>query len=302
MVRFMDTDEIKPDISGWKRISDHYMKGKLSGSPKMSVIIPSYNQGHTLEATIQSFIEQKNVDKELIIIDCGSQDHTLSLLEKYKAYISRIYYVARKNYPLMVNKGFALATGEYVSYLLPGVQYLNQHCLCHMSQVAFENRSPEVLFSGSYITEATFPTIKESLHKSTDDIEPFFHYYPFNKSWLKRGFIPSAPCSIWYKSEYIAKINGLRYDTASLKKTIFDLLCRIYQDKNVRAASTFWSTTSHDRRMQKRILNYKDYFTYFSVVAKYFGIVSAVLWFFRHKPTRIFAGLITKLRTFFKES
>jgi len=171
-----------------------------------------------------------------------------------------------------------------------------------MSLLAYENKNPEVLFSGSYLTESTFRKIKDAIHKGTGEIEPMFTYYPFNTTWLKRGFIPTAPCSIWYRTDYLFQLEGLSSKSHSLKRAFFELLCRINKDKNVRIASTFWSTTAYDRRIQKGVLNYRDYFNYFSVIRKYFGIRNALLWLMRDKPTRIITGLITKMRTFFKES
>lgn len=302
MVAIMNTEDIKPDISGWKRIHDHYVREKIEGGPKVTVIIPSYNSAHLLETSLQSYVMQRNVDKELIIIDAGSEDHTPSILEKYKGYIDKIYYVARNNVPLMVNKGFALATGAYVCFLFPGVEYLNQSTLSHIAEVAYENQNPEMVFSGSYFTFQIFRKIKDAIHKAPDEIDPIFYYFPFNRNWLKRGFIPSSPCSFWFRTDYMWKMKGFKSRNKSMKKAFLDLLCRIKKDKGVKVASTFWSTTMFDTRVHGERICATDFFNTFRVLRKHFGLMTSLIWVFKDKPQRFSVLMIAKLRSFFKET
>lgn len=298
----MSTEDIKPDISGWKRIYDHYVKEKVEGAPKISVIIPSYNTAHLLETSLQSFVSQRNVDKELIIIDAGSEDHTPSILEKYKGNIDKIYYVARNHMPMMINKGFSLATGGYVCFLYPGVEYLNQSTLSHISEVAYENQKPEVVFSASYLTLQVYREIKDALHKAPDEIAPIFHYFPFSKSWLKRGFIPSSPCSFWFRTDYIWSIKGFKCRNKSIKRAFLDLLCHIRKDKKISVASTYWSTTMFDTRLHGEKVSALDFFNTFNVLRKHFGIFNSILWLFKDKPVRFSVLMISKLRSLFKET
>ena len=57
--------------------------------PMISIITPSFNQGHYIEETIKSIISQHYPNLEYIIIDGGSTDKTLSIIDKYK---DHIYY------------------------------------------------------------------------------------------------------------------------------------------------------------------------------------------------------------------
>lgn len=97
--------------------------------PKISVIIPSYNQGEFLEETILSILTQNYPSLELIIIDGGSSDCTIDIIKKYTEFI--FYWVSEKDrgQSHAINKGLDIASGEYISFLnsddcyLPG--YLN---------------------------------------------------------------------------------------------------------------------------------------------------------------------------------
>ena len=51
--------------------------------PKISIVIPSFNQGHFIEETILSVIKQKYPNLELIIIDGLSADNPMEKVKKY---------------------------------------------------------------------------------------------------------------------------------------------------------------------------------------------------------------------------
>ena len=86
-------------------------------SPKISIITPSYKQGRFIEETIRSIIDQTYKNFEIIIIDGGSTDETISVIKKYESYIS--HWVSEKDsgQSEAINKGLKVATGEIVTWL-----------------------------------------------------------------------------------------------------------------------------------------------------------------------------------------
>lgn len=92
--------------------------------PKISIVTPSYNQGHFLEETIQSVISQRYPNLEYIIIDGGSTDDSISVIKKYANHIT--YWVSEKDNGQTdaVNKGFKIATGDIIAWINSDDTYL----------------------------------------------------------------------------------------------------------------------------------------------------------------------------------
>jgi glycosyltransferase involved in cell wall biosynthesis len=94
--------------------------------PKISIVTPSYNQGHFLEETILSVINQNYPNLEYIIIDGGSTDNSVDIIKKYQQYLR--YWVSEndKGQANAINKGLQYCTGDIFNwvnsddYLEPG--------------------------------------------------------------------------------------------------------------------------------------------------------------------------------------
>ncbi|NRD31335.1 glycosyltransferase [Shewanella sp. DC2-4] len=86
-------------------------------SPIVSVIMPVYNGERFLVDAIESILNQTFTDFELIIINDGSTDASLSIARKYQELDERVLLVSQDNIGLIktLNKGIALARGEYIA-------------------------------------------------------------------------------------------------------------------------------------------------------------------------------------------
>jgi glycosyltransferase involved in cell wall biosynthesis len=86
-------------------------------APLVSIITPSYNQGHFLEQTIQSVISQDYPNLEYIVMDGGSTDGSVEIIQRYADQIA--YWVSKKDNGQgeAINAGFARATGKYIAWL-----------------------------------------------------------------------------------------------------------------------------------------------------------------------------------------
>ncbi len=109
--------------------------------PKVSVFIPVYNRSHYLCVAVNSILAQTFTDFELLLVDDGSTDTSLALIERYAAHDARVRAEANGanlGIPRTRNRGLDLARGEYIAlldsddYAYPGrlqaqVHFLDTH-------------------------------------------------------------------------------------------------------------------------------------------------------------------------------
>ncbi|MCK6650669.1 MAG: glycosyltransferase, partial [Bacteroidia bacterium] len=81
---------------------------------KISIITVCYNSADTIESTVRSVISQDHPDIEYIIVDGGSTDSTLTILDKYRSSFAK--FISGKDNGIYdaLNKGLALATGDII--------------------------------------------------------------------------------------------------------------------------------------------------------------------------------------------
>lgn len=87
---------------------------------KFSIIIPVYNVEKFLERCLKSICELKLEDKEIILINDGSTDNSLEILEKYiKTYPENIKIISQKNQGVSKarNVGIENSIGEYILFI-----------------------------------------------------------------------------------------------------------------------------------------------------------------------------------------
>ena len=85
--------------------------------PTISIVIPSYNQGQFIEETLKSIIDQQYPKLQLVVIDGGSTDNSVQIIKKYEKHLH--YWISEKDngQSHAINKGFALCTGQLLSFL-----------------------------------------------------------------------------------------------------------------------------------------------------------------------------------------
>lgn len=89
-------------------------------SPRVTVITVVFNGKEHIEKTIQNVLNQNYSNLEYILIDGGSTDGTLDIIKQYEANIT--YWISEKDRGIYdaMNKGLALASGEWVSFMNAG--------------------------------------------------------------------------------------------------------------------------------------------------------------------------------------
>jgi glycosyltransferase involved in cell wall biosynthesis len=85
--------------------------------PKISIITPSYNQGHFLEETIRSVLLQGYPKLEYFIMDGGSTDDSVAIIRKYEPWLAG--WVSKKDggQADAINQGWEQTAGEVLGWL-----------------------------------------------------------------------------------------------------------------------------------------------------------------------------------------
>ena len=90
----------------------------MSVEPVVSVIIPVFNAGKNVENCIQSLLNQTYKNFEILIIDDGSTDNTLTILEKYERNKKiKVIHQTNSGVSTARNLGISEANGKYIGFV-----------------------------------------------------------------------------------------------------------------------------------------------------------------------------------------
>lgn len=89
----------------------------VSQYPRISIIVPSFNQGQFIGQTLESIVRQGYPNLELIVIDGGSNDETGEVIRNYDEHIKWWVSEPDNGQANAINKGMARATGDILAWL-----------------------------------------------------------------------------------------------------------------------------------------------------------------------------------------
>ena len=89
-------------------------------TPKVSVITIGRNNREGYARTLDSVASQTDADFEFIVIDGASTDGSVDLLRQYAPYITHLVSETDRGIYNAMNKGIALARGEYCNFMNSG--------------------------------------------------------------------------------------------------------------------------------------------------------------------------------------
>jgi glycosyltransferase involved in cell wall biosynthesis len=164
--------------------------------PKITVVTPSYNQAPFLEATLQSVLNQEYPNLEYIVIDGGSTDGSVEIINRYAAHLA--YWVSEpdRGQTDALNKGFAKATGDILCWLCSD-DLLEPWTLKEVAQFFRENPQVRVVYG-----DTTWVDMEDQPLRNRKEL-------PFNRFIFlyEHNFIPQ-PSTFWRRDLY-EEVGGL---------------------------------------------------------------------------------------------
>lgn len=131
---------------------------QLNNAPLISVVMSVYNSEKYLADAIEGVLNQTYRNFEFIIVNDGSQDNSLDIIQQYQNKDNRIILIDRENkgLPYSLNEGISIARGEYIARMDADdiclserfekqLQYMQEHNLdiCGSFVEAFDNNSTQ---------------------------------------------------------------------------------------------------------------------------------------------------------------
>jgi glycosyltransferase involved in cell wall biosynthesis len=158
---------------------------------KISIITVCYNSAATIGRAMQSVLSQNYPDVEYIIIDGGSTDGTVEIIQQYRRVA---HFVSEKDEGIYdaMNKGIALATGDVVGILNSDDLYADNNVLSVVMEAFADGAIDAVYGDIAYF------------HKKTPSA--FFRHWKagtFSAAKMRNGWMPPHPAFFvrrtWYK-------------------------------------------------------------------------------------------------------
>jgi glycosyltransferase involved in cell wall biosynthesis len=170
---------------------------------KISVITVVYNAQDTIARCIESVIGQKYPDIEYIVIDGGSTDNTLQIINRYRSSINLFVSEQDKGIYDAMNKGIKMASGQILGTLNADDRLADEDVLSAVYQVFTESNADAVY--GNLIYVHPDGKIKRKWNSKQCGANSF-----------NRGFMPPHP-TFYCKRELFAKFGfySLEYGSAA---------------------------------------------------------------------------------------
>ena len=153
-------DKIKPiNVEAtlqWER--DIYIEKVDQSFPSISVVIPIFNAGKFLEKTLRSLLCNDLSGVQIILMDGGSTDDTMEIVNHYKEIFSHVQSQKDKGQSDAINNGFQIASGE-ILYWLNGDDIILPNKITSARRYFRQHKECDVLVGNAFMTEIDFKPI-----------------------------------------------------------------------------------------------------------------------------------------------
>lgn len=159
---------------------------------KISVITVCFNSAKTIRTAVESVLAQNYKDVEYIVIDGGSTDDTLKILNEYQDAITHIVSEPDSGIYDAMNKGIGLATGVFIGILNSDDFYPHNYVMDEVADAHMNHPGVEMLLGGVDFV-------------SSGNLTKVIRHYPSLpfKPWkLRFGLMPPHPGAFIKKTAY----------------------------------------------------------------------------------------------------
>ncbi len=177
---------------------------------KITIIVPVYNVEEYVGRCLESIITQTHANLEIIVVNDGSDDNSMDVVEKFSTIDNRFVVVNQKNLGLSLarNCGLDIATGDYVLFV-DSDDWLDPEACERLLDVALETNADVVVFGLMLVAPNWVIERKQFKFESSLSGEEYLL-----AAMQSDGFTPTA-CNKFYKKDVVSGVRfppGLRYE------------------------------------------------------------------------------------------
>jgi glycosyltransferase involved in cell wall biosynthesis len=227
-------------------------------NPTLSVITVVYNNVKDIERTMLSVLNQTFSDLEYIVIDGGSKDGTLDILQRYQSKLKHLISEPDQGIYDAMNKGISLAKGKYVLFMNSGDEIYGKETVAEVFESA---SSADIYYGETEMYNDQWQSLGQRRHHAPE----VFSWKSFRQGmsvshqaiYIKRSLI--EPFDLKYK--YSADIDWI---LKAAKKASYIVNTRMYVAKYLVGGV---SKKKHLASLKER----------FIILSKHYGIVPNII-------------------------
>ena len=253
--------------------------------PKVSVIIPLYNLEKYIIKCLNSVINQKLNEIEIIVVNDGSTDNSLQIVENFAKNKNQILILNQINRGLSEarNTGIKYSKGEFI-YFIDGDDYLNENCLFDLYHEAVTKNLDLIFFDANSFFD-------EKSEKNKQDLINQFNYYLFyyHRKGKYKGILKgtemflkmrqnkeyrTSACLQFIKKEFYIKVGLSFYPGIIHEDNLFSLKAILLANRTIHINKNYYNRRIHSNSIMTSSINVKNLYGYFIVyceILKFLG-------------------------------
>lgn len=189
---------------------------------RVSIITVCYNSESTLLDTINSVVKQSYSDIEYIIMDGGSKDGTLEILEKYESEIAKIVSEPDNGMYDALNKAIDLCTGEIIAILNSDDIYADQKVIEDVVDLFKRKQADAVYGDLNYVSKDDLTKVSRNWKAGN-----------FNDNKFINGWMPPHPSFFVKKDCYL---NYGKFNLGLVSAADYELMLRFIHKHRIKLA------------------------------------------------------------------
>ncbi len=187
---------------------------------KLSIITVCFNAAATLGDTLDSVARQSYRDVEHIVVDGGSNDGTIQLLQAREHPVSKWVSEPDRGIYDAMNKGIAMASGEIIGTLNADDYYVDDSVLAQVAEV-FADSAVDACYADLVYVDQHNPAKIVRYWKSRD----------YEQGLFEQGWMPAHP-TFFVRREIYEQLGG--FDLSFSRQADFELAMRFLAVNNIR--------------------------------------------------------------------